>query len=57
MDGEPALTVEDLQTMFVDKRLPVGWETWEKSRVDWVHNTIELFKSARAEYSRLIQDP
>ena len=57
VDGEPALAVEDLQTMFVDKRLPVGWETWEKSRVDWVHNTIELFKSARAEYSRLIQDP
>jgi len=57
VDGEPAVAVEDLQTMFVDKHLPVGWETWKKSRVDWVKNTIELYKSAREEYSRLSQDP
>jgi len=51
--GEPAVAVEDLKAMFVDKRLPEGWETWKKSRIDWVKNTIGLLKSAREEYRRL----
>lgn len=55
VDGEPALAVEDLETMFVDKRLPDGWETWEKTQIDWVRNTIRLLESAREEYSRLNQ--
>ena len=25
--------------VFVDKRLPDGWETWKKSRIDWVRET------------------
>lgn len=53
VDGEPALAVEDLKTMFIDKRLPVGWEMWKKSRLDWVKNTKGLFESAREEYTRL----
>ena len=36
------LRLTDLKTMFVDKRLPGGWETWKKSRVDWVTNTTRL---------------
>lgn len=55
IDAEPALSVEDLKTMFVDRRLPDGWETWNKSRVDWVKNTIGLLISARREYNRLLQ--
>jgi len=55
VDGEPALAVEDLKLMFVDKRLPAGWETWKKSRLDWVKNTKALFDSAREEFARLKQ--
>lgn len=51
--GEPAVDVVDLKTMFVDKRLPQGWESWKKSRVDWVTNTTGLLVSAAKEYRRL----
>jgi hypothetical protein len=53
VDGEPAVAVEDLKLMFVDKRLPTGWETWKKSRIDWVKNTKGLYDSAKEEYERL----
>jgi hypothetical protein len=53
VDGEPALAVEDLQAMFVDKHLPDGWETWKKSRADWVRNTTGLLVSAAKEYRAL----
>ena len=53
VDDEPAVAVEDLKTMFVDKRLPDGWETWEKTRIDWVRNTTGLVISARKEYRAL----
>jgi hypothetical protein len=51
--GEPVVDVDDLKTMFVDKRLPNGWETWKKSRVDWVTNTTGLLLSAAKEYRKL----
>jgi hypothetical protein len=54
--GEPAVMVDDLKAMFVEKRLPDGWETWKKTRADWVHNTLALSKSARAEYKILKRD-
>jgi hypothetical protein len=50
---EPAVSVADLTAMFVDKRLPDGWETWKKSRTDWVHHTVGLMTSAFQEYRRL----
>jgi hypothetical protein len=53
VDGEPAVAVEDLKAMFVDKRLPDGWETWKKSGIDWVKNTKGLLESAREEYRKL----
>jgi len=40
--GQPALAVEDLQAMFVDKRLPDGWETWKKTWPNWLKNTTGL---------------
>ena len=53
IDGEPAVAVSDLKTMFVDKRLPDGWETWKKTRIDWVRNTTGLIFSAAREYHTL----
>jgi hypothetical protein len=41
--------------MFVDKHLPDGWETWKKSRIDWVRNTTGLLISAGKEYRTLKQ--
>ncbi len=53
IDGEPAIEVNDLKTMFIEKRLPEGWETWKKSRLDWVTNTTGLLLSAAREYTKL----
>jgi hypothetical protein len=53
VSGEPAVEVGDLKTMFVDKRLPDGWESWKKLRVDWVTNTTGLLISAAKEYRKL----
>jgi len=52
VDGEPALAVDDLRSMFVHKRLPEGWERWRKSRADWVKNTTALIVSASRDYHR-----
>ena len=54
-EGEPAVAVPDLETMFVNKRLPDGWKTWKKSRLDWVRNTTALLISAGKEYRTLKQ--
>ena len=53
IQGEPAIEVEDLRLMFVNKRFPQGWEHWKKTRVDWVTNTTGLLASAAKEYHRL----
>ena len=53
VEGEPAVAVQDLKAMFVDKHLPDGWETWKKSRIDWVRNTTSLLISAGKEYRTL----
>lgn len=50
VDGEPALSLEDIESMFVHKRLPEGWETWRKTRADWITNTIALIVSAGKAY-------
>ena len=50
---EPAVSVQDLTAMFVDKRLPDGWETWKKSKTDWVRHTVGLLISASREYRTL----
>jgi len=53
IDGEPAIAVSDLESMFVRKEFPQGWTSWKKSRADWVRNTTALLASAGAEYLRL----
>lgn len=53
IDGEPAISVTDLEALFVNKRFPEGWRTWKKFRSDWVKNTTALLVGAGAEYLRL----
>jgi hypothetical protein len=50
VDGEPAVAVEDLKAMFVEKRFPDGSENWKKSWADWAENTTALAASAAKEY-------
>lgn len=50
IDGEPAVAVRDLEAMFLEKRLPDGWKTWKKSRLDWVKHTTALLIGAGKEY-------
>ncbi len=57
MDGEPAISVRDIEWMFVDKHLPSGWQTWRKTRVDWVKNTVALAVSAAGAYYKLKRTP
>jgi hypothetical protein len=57
VDGEPTVSLADLESMFVQKRLPPGFETWRKTRADWVRNTIHLAAEAAKEYSRLTRNP
>jgi hypothetical protein len=33
IDGEPAVSLRELEAMFLEKRLPDGWATWKKSRM------------------------
>jgi hypothetical protein len=53
LDGEPALSLDHVRAMFIDKQLPDGWQTWKKSRVDWVLHTTALLIGAAREYHRL----
>jgi hypothetical protein len=53
VDGEPAVSFKDVRSMFVEKSLPDGWESWKKTRWDWIRNTTGLLKSAFAEYREL----
>lgn len=53
IDGEPALSVEDLTLMFKEKRFAEGWETWPKTKANWLANTAALVVAADKEYVRL----
>jgi len=50
IDGEPAVAVEDLTAMFRDHRFPEGWETWPKTKQDWLTNTTALMLEAGKDY-------
>jgi len=56
IDGEAAVAVQDLTAMFVDKRLPEGWKSWRKSRLDWVKHATGLLVSAAREYGAIGPD-
>jgi len=51
--GEPALSLEDIEWMFVRKRFPEGCESWRKTRADWLANTAALMLSAAKAYLAL----
>jgi hypothetical protein len=53
MGNEPALSLDDIRSMFVEKRLPEGWDTWKKSRASWIHHTVALIRSAHTEHGKL----
>lgn len=50
VDGEPALSVDDVTSMFRDKRFPDGWESWKKTSHDWVVSSLALTLSAAKHY-------
>jgi hypothetical protein len=52
VDGEPAISLEEVRSMFIDKRLPNGWESWKKTRSDWLEHTAGLIKSATHAFGR-----
>jgi hypothetical protein len=54
--GEPAIAVADVKAMFQEHRFPDGWETWPKTRQDWVLNTSALALGAAKEFHRLKHD-
>jgi hypothetical protein len=54
-DGEPTVSLEDLRAMFLDKRLPDGWQSWRKLRIDWISHTTALLLAAAKEYLALKQ--
>jgi hypothetical protein len=39
--------------MFLEKRLPAGWQSWKKLRADWVGHTSALIFAAAKEYRAL----
>ena len=53
LDGEPALSLEDIESMFVHKRFPEGWAGWRKTRASWIANTTGLIVSAGKAYLAL----
>lgn len=52
-NGEPALSLEDIESMFVHKRFPEGWAGWRKTRASWIANTTGLMVSAGKAYLAL----
>lgn len=49
IDGQPVITVHDVQTMFHDRKLPVDWASRPRSSVRWVEHTVALFTAAEGE--------
>ena len=53
VDGEPAVSLEDIESIFLHKCFPEGWDRWRKTRSDWITNTTALMVSAGKEYLAL----
>jgi hypothetical protein len=50
VDGDVAIAVHDVESMFLNKRFPDGWKNWKKTRLDWVKHTTALLISAARHY-------
>ncbi len=46
VDGEPAIAIADVKTMFEDKRLPAGWNARPRTAVRWMHHTAAITAAA-----------
>jgi len=57
VEGEPVLFLEDVRSMFLDKRFPEGWKTWRKTRADWIKDTTALIVSSAKAYLALSDEP
>jgi hypothetical protein len=51
--GEPAVSVMDLDALFVERRLPAGWDSWRKDTRSWVWNTACIALAGLFAYRRL----
>jgi len=51
-DRDPAFSMDEIAMMFRDKKLPEGWEEWEKTARDWILHTFSLAGHAVIELTR-----
>jgi hypothetical protein len=51
--GAPALSTADLDALFVERRLPEGWDAWRKTAGAWAWNLVCLAAAALVAYRRL----
>ena len=50
--GQPVILVEDLNTMFVEKKLPADWNRRPRTAQRWVANTMALLLAAEGDRFR-----
>ncbi len=50
VDGEPAISVEDVTQMFRDHQLPDHWREWPKTAIGWVKDTTGILLAATKHY-------
>lgn len=53
IDGEPAYSIAELRLMFIEKKLPDGWENWPKYSGRWLQDTLALATGATRSYIEL----
>lgn len=49
VDGEPVILVDDVNMMFVEKKLPATWNQKRLTAVRWVENTMALLLAAEGD--------
>jgi hypothetical protein len=54
---EAFVSVADLESLFVERRLPAGWASWRKSSRSWAWSTICIAAAALFAYRRLTRRP
>ena len=57
INGELAISVEDLRSMFFHTGFPAGWKESKKTTHDWVVATSHMVIAAEKEYRRLNPPP
>lgn len=52
-DQDPVFSMDEITMMFRDKKLPEGWEEWEKTARNWILHTFKLASRAVIELVRM----